>query len=140
MTGPPTSERRPGRQPERRPTRSEIAAAAKPLELFDAEGTAERRPIARAWDAVREHERRTRPVPQCRRRDSSPVVWVEIGQRYTSYIEGERIVPALKVLNVPYHWHPHRRDVICCPTREIQDVIAYLQHRRRRVEIVQAAA
>lgn len=66
------------------------------------------------------------------RRRASRVVRIEVGPRNTSYLHGTGLVPILDRLGVPHMRCPYRR-VLSCPSDRLDDVLAYLDHRERRV-------
>lgn len=77
------------------------------------------------------------PVPKPRTTTDDRTVWVEWGPKRTVAISGEKVFPAIKKLDIPYQWHPHRRDVLCIPVDHADDLITYFERRRRRrVEVV----
>ncbi len=66
------------------------------------------------------------------KRDSSRVVRVEVGSRNSSYLYGRGLHLVLNELGVPHIWDPVRES-LCCPTNRLDDVLAVLEHRDRRV-------
>ena len=143
MTSPPRNGgRRAGRPPARlHEDRVEVATTP---QLFTVD-RAPRPQIAQEWDRRRTAEHRLPPLADGRRNPlrrrttatKNRTVWVEVGPKNTAAVTGDKLIPGIKKLDIPYQWHPLRRDVICIPVNRADDLIAYFEHRcRRRVEVV----
>ncbi len=65
-------------------------------------------------------------------------VRVEVGKRNSCWLYGAGLPRLLDKLGVPRgrDWHPDRRGVLMAPTNRIADVIAWLEHNKRVVEVV----
>lgn len=65
-------------------------------------------------------------------RPPSRVVRIEVGPRNTSYLHGTGLTAILDELGVPHMRCPIRK-VLCCPSDRLDDVLALIEHRDRRV-------
>lgn len=75
------------------------------------------------------------PLPQKRpRRDASRTVQIEVGAR-SAWFHGTGIAAALDELGIPRmrDWHPDRKGVLMCPVDRVDDVLAILEYRERRL-------
>ncbi|SCX37983.1 hypothetical protein SAMN03159343_0258 [Klenkia marina] len=67
-------------------------------------------------------------------RDPSPVL-IEVGRR-TAWLRGKGLLRALDDAGIPRMRCPIRKQW-CCPTNRVDDLLAILEHRNRRlVEVV----
>ncbi|MGY1691986.1 hypothetical protein [Geodermatophilus sp. SYSU D01105] len=71
-----------------------------------------------------------------RRPTRSRVISIEVGPRNLSYLQGTGLTAVLDELGVPYMRDP-LRQVLCCPSNRLDDVLAVLEHRDgRAVELL----
>jgi hypothetical protein len=66
------------------------------------------------------------------RRPVSRVIRIEVGPRNTSYLHGAGLTAILDRLGVPHMRDPWRK-VLSCPSDRLDDVLAYLDHKDKRV-------
>ena len=75
------------------------------------------------------------PFPsRTRRRCASRIVQVEVGAR-SAWWQGVGVASVMDEVGVPRmrDWHPDRRGVLMCSVDRVDDVLALLEHRDRRV-------
>lgn len=73
-------------------------------------------------------------TPGRRRRSASRLVQVEVGAR-SAWWHGTGVAAALDEIGIPRmrDWHPDRKGVLMCPVDRVDDVLAILEYRERRV-------
>jgi hypothetical protein len=74
------------------------------------------------------------PTARQRRDGGSQTVTVEVG-RTSAWLRGYGLAAILDEVGVPrmWDWHPDRKRVLMCPSDRVDDVLAILDHRDRRV-------